>query len=484
MILKEILGKGAIYGLGSSLNGLISFILIPFYLGYLSAEEYGVFALAEMVLVLTLIVSGLGINIGLITQYYKAKSSMEKLLMLRSLLGFVLLSSTAISIGMSLFLKLDPGGLFTLSNEFIVLIALITICETVWVMFATLYRAEGAALRYVSASFLQAGVGLLVTVMLIAHLGFKEEGILYGRLVGNVILLIFISGKLFKYRPILNIKPALCVIRTGIPLVPATVSSMWIAMSPRFFIEYVDGTHAVGVFSMSAKIANLVSILFVQPFALVWVVVIHKIHRLHDGERIYSLVVTYYILVGGLIFLSLSGVAPQLSNMLSTDDFPVSPDVMMAMAIAYILSGLAYAVNIGPYIKDVTYRVLPAYLLSAVMVFLLQPVLISLWGIFGASIAAICIYLILSGLLMKISLGLYPMDIEWERIFKVLFSLISSYFISAYVARFDLGWFILGLPFFSIIVAILILVVIRFPSKREIVFIKANLSLGRQSGIV
>ena len=63
-VFRDLLAKGLTYGLGSSLNSLASFLLIPFFIHRLNAAEYGRFALAEMLINLLGILLGLGMNVG------------------------------------------------------------------------------------------------------------------------------------------------------------------------------------------------------------------------------------------------------------------------------------------------------------------------------------------------------------------------------------------------------------------------------------
>src|SRR5207244_8457909 len=67
--LGELTIKGLVYGLGASFNGLVGFLLIPFFTGRLSAAEYGRYAIAEMVLNLILVLLGLGMNVAILARY-------------------------------------------------------------------------------------------------------------------------------------------------------------------------------------------------------------------------------------------------------------------------------------------------------------------------------------------------------------------------------------------------------------------------------
>src|SRR5437762_9286913 len=67
--LNELAGKGLVYGVGASFNGLVSFILIPFFTNRLTAAEYGRYAIAEMVLNLILVLLALGMNVAILARY-------------------------------------------------------------------------------------------------------------------------------------------------------------------------------------------------------------------------------------------------------------------------------------------------------------------------------------------------------------------------------------------------------------------------------
>ena len=68
-VLQELASKGAIYGLGASFNSLVGFLLIPFFTKQLTATEYGRYAIAEMVLNLSLALLGLGMNVAILARY-------------------------------------------------------------------------------------------------------------------------------------------------------------------------------------------------------------------------------------------------------------------------------------------------------------------------------------------------------------------------------------------------------------------------------
>lgn len=473
-IFKDLAFKGFIYGLGSSLNGLVSFLLVPFFLQQLQATEYGRFALAEMLLNLMLIVLGMGINVGLLSQYNKSNLT-ERSTLVSSLFSVVIIFCSVITICVITLTFIYNSLYFNLSQEMIILVVIIATLETIWLLFATLFRAEGLAWYYIIASFIQVGTGLIVTVIFILYLNYREEGILYGRLIGNLLLLITLSPKIWQYRPHFNIKPAFKVIKIGLPLVPATFASMWIIMSPRFFIEYFGNTADVGIFSISSKIANVIILLFVKPFSMAWMVAIFKIYQHSDAKNIYSLVITYYILIAGILALSLGIITPQLVSFLVVkESFTISSHITSIMTLAYVISGLIYPINIGPYVLNKTYKVLPVFAISAITATILGWWMAFFWGVTGASITLVVVYTIQVIFLAKISQKLYFIIFEWSRLIKLFLAFICSFIVVQYFNILFASYFNSLISFVMFItLVILILLVLKFPNEREIFLIKS-----------
>src|SRR5574342_549452 len=90
--IQDLAAKGLIYGLGASFNGLVSFLLIPFFTHRLTAGEYGRYALAEMVLNLLLVLLGMGLNVAILARYPRIPP-MDRSRYFGSIISFTLLST-------------------------------------------------------------------------------------------------------------------------------------------------------------------------------------------------------------------------------------------------------------------------------------------------------------------------------------------------------------------------------------------------------
>jgi O-antigen/teichoic acid export membrane protein len=422
-VFKDLLGKGLVYGLGSSLSGLAGFILIPFFIHHLSAIEYGRYALAEMAINLLLVMLVMGMNVALLSRYPRVSDEADRRELVGSLFTLLLLIVVGIE---GLYLSLSLAGLALLPElraEMLLLVVAVSATEVIWVLFATLFRAQGAAWRFIVVSVGKLVCGLLATVWLIVQFEMHEEGILYGRLAGNALMFLLLLPQLWHYRPRLNLRPTLDLARIGLPLVPATFATMWVSMSPRYFIEWFGDTAAVGVFAMSSKIAAIITLLFVSPFAMAWMVALFRIYQREDAQRIYARVLTYYCLFGTVMALALVLVSPLITLLLGKQEFPLSPDIITIMALANVASGLMYPLTIGPYVKEKTIRMVPAFVFSGVLSLVVGALMTRWWGAIGAGCSLLFVYLAQALVLFKISNALYPVAFEWKRLAKLLIAL-------------------------------------------------------------
>jgi O-antigen/teichoic acid export membrane protein len=474
-ILGELLRKSLVYGLGASLNSAVGFVLIPYFVERLQAAEYGAYAIAEMVLSLLLIPLGLGFNVSVLARYPQVGPS-DRRRFVGGAIGFLLVSTSAtVAVFVTAFLALRRLGLHELSTDTVLLVAGIGALETLWMLVATVFRAEGWAWRFIAASLVQVLASLASTIFFISYVGMRGNGILAGRLMGDVIVCAFVVLPVALHsKPRWDRATWGPLLRIGLPLMPATLASTWILMSPRYFLLWFATQADVGVFAMSAKVAGVLSIGFVQPFAMAWMVLLFQIARRPDAQRVYGRVLTYYVLVGGGLACALSLAGQIIVPFLSREAFPLSTTVLSVMALATVASGLMYPVNIGPYVREQTGLMSPTFVMAGVLVTGLGGLLTWLFGANGAATALLLVFLVQGVLLFRLSQRLYPIILERTRLLKVVLALAGAgamaRAVGLQVPASDAGW--VGLAVFTVL-APLMLVVMRFPEPGETAWVRA-----------
>lgn len=419
-VLLELSKKVSIYGLGTSFNSAASLLLVPYFVHSLLPVEYGRYALAEMAAGLLLVAIGLGMNVAIVAQLPRMMEE-ERRLYIGTVLGFSLGSASlvlaSLLAGVAAFgPALDPY----LPVKLVSLIPFVVVLEYLLLQFQSIYRALGGAWRFVSMSITQSIFSLALTIALISFFGFREEGIMLGRIAGAFMALIPGMAVIAKIRPRFNGLQVRAMLQVGLPLVPAAFCSLLVSMSPRYFLELFGTTEQVGVFAIASKVAGVMAILFVQPFSLAWMAAIPKVSGHEDAPLIYARVLTYFTFVGVNLATLLGLLSPLILQFFSHAQYAISPDLILVLCYANVASGLMYAVNLAPYVTGRTIQVLPAYLVSGLVSIVLCGTFTALWGLNGAAVALLCSLLFQSVLLGIFSQELLPVPVEWIRIGKCL----------------------------------------------------------------
>jgi O-antigen/teichoic acid export membrane protein len=418
-VVIELVKKGVVYGLGASLNGVAGFLLLPFIVHRLTAFEYGRFALAELLLNVLLVVGALGLHVALLARYPKLPAG-DRRAFIGSVLSLLIVTTLVAELGFAAFAVVLGSRVFPeLAVEHYVLVGAITALETVTLLVATVFRAEGAAWRFIAIQLVQVAMSLALTIALIARSGYREEALLYGRLGGDLLVILAVMPVLLHHRPC-ALAPAWGLVRMGGPLVLASFSAMAVAMLPRLLLEQLGDAATVGSYAVDAKLAAIVSIGFVQPFGLVYVAAIGRIAHRADARAIFARVVTYYIALGAIATVVVGAAAPWIARTLGNHAFPISPRAITLLAVSNVAAGLAYPLTIGPYVLERTRDVVPVYIATFVLAVAIGWPLTSEFGIVGAASALVAVYVVQGIALGWVSHRMYAMSLERGRLVAVI----------------------------------------------------------------
>jgi O-antigen/teichoic acid export membrane protein len=178
---------------------------------------------------------------------------------------------------------------------------------------------------------------------------------------------------------------------------------------------------------MSTKVSALASLLYIQPFSLAWMVMMFRLREHPNAPQMYAKVLTFYWLVGLLVALGLGVVAPGLVSLLGRREFPLSPSVVTVAALAAVLSGAMYPVNVGIYLRNRTSAVVPAFAACALLSVALGWAVVPTWGVTGAAACLLGTYAVQTFLLARINARLYPIPWEWMRLSKATGASVIAY---------------------------------------------------------
>jgi hypothetical protein len=203
-------------------------------------------------------------------------------------------------------------------------------------------------------------------------------------------------------------------------------------------------------------------------------VALFTIFKRSDASRVYARVLTYYVLLGVTLAITVGLLAQVFVPLLAHQTFPLSAAIVLIIGLAQVACGLMHPVIIGPYVLERTSTVTPVFVSSAVLITIIGIGMVRLWGALGAAIALLLVYLIQALLLARLSQRLYRVQFERARVAKAVCALGMAFLLVRLVAAASahtvIEWLLA--PLF-VAITIVALIVLRFPEPAEVSSLRA-----------
>jgi O-antigen/teichoic acid export membrane protein len=268
--LLPLVQQSAIYLMGAALIGLGNFALVPLYTRYLSAEEFGVYALVEISVFMAVTTTQLGLGTTYVRWYAETEAGRRGEL-LGSCGAAALVAALA---GGSLLVALaGPSGLrwfAALQQLRWMLLPVVVFRNLQGLLFCALQAAQRAT-AYVTAAVARlvflSGSGIWFVVL--HHRGIA--GVLESWLVGDAVCIVVLLGFCLPGQRLRMRFAALRpMLKYGAPLVWSAFMALLLDASGRFFLANDKSLAEVALYVVGIKITNIISMGFLQPFGSAW----------------------------------------------------------------------------------------------------------------------------------------------------------------------------------------------------------------------
>jgi len=306
--LLPLVQQSAIYLLGAALVGLGNFVLVPLYTRYLSAEEFGVYALVEISLFMAVTATQLGLGTTYVRWYAETEAKRRGELLgscgaaalAAALAGGGLLVALAGSGGLRWFAALAPLRWM--------LLPVVVFRNLQGLLFCALQAAQRAA-AYVTAAVARlvflSGSGIWFVVL--HHRGIA--GVLGSWLVGDAVCFVVLAGFCVPgQRLIMRFAALRPMLKYGAPLVWSAFMVLLLDAAGRFFLANDKSLAEVALYVVGIKVTNILSMGFLQPFGSAWAGIAFPIaHRPHAALTYtktlgYALVVLMLLIAVTILF--------------------------------------------------------------------------------------------------------------------------------------------------------------------------------------
>lgn len=297
----KLLSSFAVYTLSGFINAGIPFLILPILTKYLSPGDYGIVSLfsAFESFVLAFVTIGIIDIIGF--EYFRATKEKFRIIFSNSItLSFI----CCLLLTMIIFCFAETlSQLINLPVSLLLFIPFCCYCfvlsSAVKVLLRNQNRPKSFSLYLILATIFE----VLLTLYLVIWVGLKWQGRIGSHLITAVTLLIAsfcIFNVLKILSPSFSMEQSWEILKKGGPLIFDSLSVFVLEVSDRFFIAYLCGMAATGIYSVGSQIAMVILVL-TTAFSNSFFPLLYKTLKEKTTDGKVKIVKTTYIYLSSLI---------------------------------------------------------------------------------------------------------------------------------------------------------------------------------------
>ena len=240
---------GIFYITTSIFTKLLAFLATPLFTRLLLPDEYGVYSLYISWMGIISVVLALGISGGAIYRSL-ARFKDRRCELVSSAVGILLISGAA-ALSLTLIFGSTAAritGLSPLVCSLLVIEVFFGCAETV--IFAV-YRYKYSYVKICLINLLYAILSVGTSILLISLVGIKAEARIYASFFARLVLILPLLKPYLKPRALYKKEMWKYLLKLSLPLLPSAVSSSLIAQMDKLMIRSLDGSSALGKYSIA-----------------------------------------------------------------------------------------------------------------------------------------------------------------------------------------------------------------------------------------
>ena len=424
-----------VFGIGAMLIPVSGVLLLPLYVNYLSAEQFGTLEIVNQLSnVLCICFLSAGVYHATGTFYLQAKDDKERGRIAATVL---LLYLAAIGVGSFLAVPLlgRYGGFFGVDDFSLLLFGfggslVVSMLEIPYV----LMRCRIESVGFVLVTFLQFLLRVFGTIIAVAWLGLGVWGVLAMYWISGLLFIAILFVREFRQGTLCPdfslLKPMFVF---ALPFLPAGLCTFIQMNGDRFFLARWFDLETVGLYALAWKIAGCVAMLSALPMQRVWLVRQYEVLPTPDGPAKASRFCTLIVAVQLFVGLGISLFCRELLMLIGKEEYWKAAELIPLLVLADVFLYANYFFE-GPLFvyRRTTLKFLNA-LVATVAVLCLFTVLVPRYGGFGAAVATMFGNLILAAGSLILTRKIRRIDYTWPTLVWMLGLAVAVVWLGRYV---------------------------------------------------
>lgn len=417
---SELFRHFFIYGFGSIVQSLTSFILLPVITKYLNPTDYGIYIIINMIGLIAGTVFYFGITSALPRSYFDYDSEQDRNSVLSTALYLILFGATAQTV-LGLFFgdKLSVYFFNTVQySQILKVMIFASALAFINTFFQTYFRLLNRSLIVVAQGLIASLINFAVAIIL-----FKTTTL---NIYIPVISFLLSQSVIFFYSLYLNQKKlqlnfnkkeAVLMLKFGGPTIVVSFTMMAFEWSDRFFLNKYLTLAEVGIYSFAYKFGGLINPILIAPFTQIWNPLMMKYKDSHDIEPLTSKVFTFYFAIGSLFCLIACNSLDELILLfVKNSEYHKGIYIIPVVMASFLLYGTSNISSAGFLYQRKISEISTICLIFALTSILSSYLLIPMMGFSGAALSTFIIYVLLGFALLIRSRNYFKFKIEVRKI--------------------------------------------------------------------
>lgn len=419
--LTSLLKNLVIYGLGDAATSLVSFLLLPIYVRYLTPVDYGVIGLLLTVEVVAKIGFRWGVDASFMRLYYDCPDQPSRQRLASTIFWFLVCANgVALAAALALAPRLAThlfGGPERATLLRLVLINIFVV-GFYFIPFHV-FRIKERSRQFIALSFGRSLATLLLRLLLVVGVRLGVLGVVLADILVTAAFTIVLARWFAPLiRPVFSTAVLREALSFGLPRLPHGVAHQIIATADRYLLTLFVSLRDIGLYSVGASFA-LAMKLFLSAFESAWAPFYFAQMKQPDAPRTFSLVATYGLAVLVLLTAGLAATAGDVVRLMTRPEFYDAARVIPWIGLGVLFQGVYLLTSIGLNITKQTRYYPLATAVGAVTSVGANLILIPRFGVIGAAWANALAYAALAVVAMRLSQHFYPIRYEWPRLARV-----------------------------------------------------------------
>jgi O-antigen/teichoic acid export membrane protein len=430
---RELSKNLAVYGVGDVAIQIVSFLLVPLYVRYLSPADYGVLGLLGGVEAGAKLFFRWGLDGAFMRFWYDCEDQPARRRLASTIFFFLLAVNASLLLASVVAAPLVSERLlgargYTLPLQ-LVLLNTFAIGFT-FIPFHVL-RIEQRTRDFSALTFARSVATLLLRIALVMGGGYGIMGVVVADVAVTAGVMIWVA-RLFAplIRPVFSRVVLRDTLAFGLPRLPHALAQQVMAVGDRFILTKFSSLTEIGVYSMSVSF-GLIPKLFLSAFENAWAPFYYATAREADAGATFAGVTTYAFAVLVLLTAGLSAIGGDLLALVVGPAYAAGAGVIAWTAVGVCLQGVYLLTSIGLNITKHTRYYPVSTFAGATCNVGLNFLLIPRFGILGAAWANALSYGVQAGVAYVLSQRFYPIRYERARLTRVALAGATAYALAA-----------------------------------------------------